>query len=96
MNPMKSRNLVARILQVYAWVNAGAGAISALLVGTFLSDDLHLYETGWVIAAFYFAAVILSSFLLYAFGEVIDLLHEIRSNTSKKTETILSDELPEL
>lgn len=96
MNPLKSKNIVAKIIQVYAWVNAGAGVISTFLVGNFLADELRLYETGWVIAIFYLAAVILSSFLLYAFGEIIDLLQEIKSNTHMPAETIVTDELPEL
>ena len=87
MNPLKSYNVVARIIQVYAYLNAIGGAISALSI----KDDV-----GGIIAFLWFAVVLVASFLLYAFGEVIDLLHEIKQNTSEKENTVLPDELPEL
>ena len=87
MNPLKSYNVVARIIQVYAYLNAIGGAISALSI----KDDV-----GGIIAFLWFAVVLVASFLLYAFGEVIDLLHEIKRNTSEKENTVLPDELPEL
>lgn len=85
MDPLKSDNIVAKILQVYAWLNAVAGLILALVGG--LSSAL---------AIALLAVVIFSSFMLYAFGEIIDLLHEIKRNTGKATERIDNDELPEL
>lgn len=87
MNPFKSNNIVAKIIQVYAYINAIAGAVLASI----LSDDV-----GGTIAFLWFAAVLVVSFLLYAFGEVIDLLHEIKKNTCGETNPVLPDELPEL
>lgn len=85
MDPLKSDNLVAKILQVYAWINAIAGLVLALIGGL---------STALAIALL--AVVLFSSFMLYAFGEIIDLLHEIKRNTGKATERIDNDELPEL
>lgn len=87
MNPLKSNNIVAKIIQVYAYLNAIGGTISALSI----KDDV-----GGVIAFIWFAIVLVASFLLYAFGEVIDLLHEIKKNTGKEENTVPSNELPEL
>ena len=49
MNPMKSNNIVAKILQVYAYVNGAVGIILALL----LVEDL-----GALVAAIVFASVL--------------------------------------
>lgn len=77
MKPSKSRNVVAETLQGYACLNAFAGLIMAF----FIADDL-----GTGVAVLIFTMSLLASFLLYAFGEVIKLLHEIKLNTSKSTE----------
>lgn len=88
MNPLKSNNIVARILQVYAYLNTAAGVIVALLLGK------ELGELGTVVAIYLFAAVLVASFLIFALGEIIDLLQNVKENTSKKVE--ISDELPDL
>lgn len=88
MNPLKSNNIVARILQVYAYLNTAAGVIAALLLGK------ELGELGTVVAIYLFAAVLVASFLIFALGEIIDLLQNVKENTSKKVE--ISDELPDL
>lgn len=87
MDPLKSDNLVAKILQVYAWLNALCGLVLAI----FVQDRFSMY-----VAILFLAAVLFASFMLYAFGEIIDLLHEIKRNTGKATERIDNDELPEL
>lgn len=87
MNPFKSNNIVAKIIQVYAYLNAIAGVILAFI----LSDDV-----GGVVAFLWFAVVLVVSFLLYAFGEVIDLLHEIKKNTRGEASAEIPDDLPEL
>lgn len=88
MNPLKSNNIVAKTLQVYAYLNTAAGVIAALLLGK------ELGELGTVVAIYLFAAVLVASFLIFALGEIIDLLQNVKENTSKKVE--ISDELPEL
>lgn len=85
MNPMKSNNIVAKILQVYAYVNGVAGIILALL----LVEDL-----GALVAAIVFASVLVVNFLIFALGEIIDLLQNLKENTNGGRE--VNDELPEL
>lgn len=85
MNPMKSNNIVAKILQVYAYVNGVAGIILALL----LVEDL-----GALVAAIVFASVLVVNFLIFALGEIIDLLQNLKENTNGGR--AVSDELPEL
>ena len=85
MNPMKSNNIVAKILQVYAYVNGVAGIILALL----LVEDL-----GALVAAIVFASVLVVNFLIFALGEIIDLLQNQKVNTNGGRE--VNDELPEL
>lgn len=88
MNPLKSNNIVARILQVYAYLNTAAGVIVALLLGK------ELGELGTVVAIYLFAAVLVASFLIFALGEIIDLLQTIKENTNG-TQAVM-DELPDL
>ena len=85
MNPMKSNNIVAKILQVYAYVNGAVGIILALL----LVEDL-----GALVAAIVFASVLVVNFLIFALGEIIDLLQNLKENTNGGRE--VNDELPEL
>lgn len=85
MNPLKSHNIVAKILQVYAYVNAAAGMILTLsLVAVW----------GAVAAAIFFAISLVVNFLIFALGEIIDLLQTIKENTNG-TRAVM-DELPDL
>lgn len=88
MNPLKSNNIVARILQVYAYLNTAAGVIVALLLGQ------ELGELGTVVAIYLFAAVLVASFLIFALGEIVDLLQTLKENTNG-TRAVM-DELPDL
>lgn len=85
MNPLKSDNVIARILQVYAYLNAAAGAVLALQLNK---------ELGAIVAWFIFAAVLIASFFIFALGEIIDLLQNVKDNTNGKQE--IMDELPDL
>lgn len=87
MNPFKSNNIVAKVLQVYAYLNAAAGFVLALL----LNEELDL---GAVAVSIILATVLLVNFFIFALGEVIDLLQNLKDNTSKKAE--IPDELPDL
>jgi len=85
MNPLKSHNIVAKILQVYAYVNAAAGMLLTLsLVAVW----------GAVAAAIFFAISLVVNFLIFALGEIIDLLQTIKENTNG-TQAVM-DELPDL
>lgn len=88
MNPLKSKNVVAKILQVYAYLNTAAGLVVALQL------NKKLGELGTVVAIYLFAAVLVASFLIFALGEIIDLLQNVKENTNGKQE--IMDELPDL
>ena len=66
------RNKVAEYLKDYALVNAGCGVLLAVIVMANL--DLLL-------SVLIFLATLFTSGLLYAVGEIVDLLEEIRWNT---------------
>lgn len=85
MNPLKSHNIVAKILQVYAYVN---GAVEMILTLSLVED------WGAVVAAIFFASTLVVNFLIFALGEIIDLLQTIKENTNG-TRAVM-DELPDL
>ena len=84
---MKKSNKIADILQTYAAINGIAGLGLMFYIAAFFN---------WVIAISYFVAAVVVSFLIYAFGEVISLLQQIKDNTIGMSETHSDDELPEL
>ncbi len=88
MNPLKSHNIVAKILQVYAYVNGAAGMILTLSLVALVED------WGAVVAAIFFASSLVVNFLIFALGEIIDLLQTIKENTNG-TRAVM-DELPDL
>lgn len=75
MNPSNEKNTVASVLQVYAIINAICGLFLALR----MADD---YYSG-VAVFLLFGTVLVASGFIYALGEVIKLLHEIKLNTRK-------------
>ncbi len=85
MNPLKSHNIVAKILQVYAYVN---GAVEMILTLSLVED------WGAVVAAIFFASSLVVNFLIFALGEIIDLLQTLKENTNG-TQAVM-DELPDL
>ena len=85
MNPLKSHNIVAKILQVYAYVN---GAVEMILTLSLVED------WGAVVAAIFFASTLVVNFLIFALGEIIDLLQTLKENTNG-TRAVM-DELPDL
>ena len=85
MNPLKSHNIVAIVLQVYAYVNGAAGMILTLSL---------VEDWGAVVAAIFFASSLVVNFLIFALGEIIDLLQNLKENTNGGRE--INDELPEL
>ena len=87
MNPLKSHNIVAKILQVYAYVNGAAGIVLTLL----LNKELEL---GAVAVSIILAAVLVVNFFIFALGEIIDLLQTLKENTNG-TRAVM-DELPDL
>ena len=70
------KNTVASVLQVYAIINAILGVILSFVIAS-AADYVP-------IAGLLFSILpIGASFLIYSFGEVIKLLHEIKLNTRK-------------
>ena len=68
-------------------MNAAAGFVLTLL----LNKELDL---GAVAVSIILATVLVVNFFIFALGEVIDLLQNLKDNTSKKAE--IPDELPDL
>lgn len=87
MNTISPKNTVAVILHVYGWLNAICGIIVAIM--------LAIEDVNPLIISAELAAILVASFLIYALGEIIALLHEIKLNTAKSAEP-LPDELPDL
>lgn len=86
---IECKNTVAKILKGYAIANGIGGIILGLVLGEVI---------GWAIAL----AGIVASFFIYAFGEVIQLLEDIKNSSSKTYKAVgkesldLSDELPDM
>ncbi len=73
-NSSNEKNTVASVLQVYAIINA--------ICGLFLALSMADYYSGAAVFLL-FAATLVASGFIYALGEVIKLLHEIKLNTRK-------------
>jgi len=84
---MNRKNTITKILQIYAIINAVAGAILMFI----LADSLE-----WTVALIWFALVLVVSFFIYAFGEIIELLTEIKLNTRGAAPVVEDFELPEI
>lgn len=73
---MKSKNTVAQVLKVYAIINFIAGIILSFTIGSDIIDGIGIY---------FFAVSLVINFAIFAFGEVVQLLHDIKINTSNQT-----------
>ena len=93
---MNAENTVAKVLKVYAIINAAAGVLLGIIIGASLESFLYCIMIAGVVAV--------ASFGIYAVGEAIQLLHDIKLNTSAQTlpaekKTLLQDieaNLPEM
>lgn len=92
MNPMKTKNPVAKILQIYAIVNAAAGLILAF----YINSEYYWFYDALPLAVLFLGGVIVSSFAIYAVGEIIELLNQIKLNTSNHAIENALDDLPDL
>ena len=77
---MKSKNTVAHVLKVYAVINFIACIILSFIIG----KDINIDGIG----IYFFAVSLVTNFAIFAFGEVVQLLHDIKSNTSNQTQGI--------
>lgn len=89
---MQTKNKVASILKAYSIING----IACIILGFILKENLpYAVEDLWIIEV---AAGVFISFLIYACGEVIQLLQDIKNNT-ERTQPVnnnTDDELPEI
>lgn len=91
---MDKNNRVATILKVYAWLNF---FVSLFLLGV-LQDELYLSGISfWVLIGV--SAVV--NFGIYALGEIVQILHDIRNNLISSNKQIsatasIEEELPNI
>ena len=89
---MKVKNTVAQILKIYAIINFFCCLILSIVIG----DKVNINGIG----IYFFAASLVTNFIIFAIGEVVQLLHDIKINTQKPptnaTDKPDPDELPEL
>lgn len=91
-----TQNTVAKVFKVYSGVNS----IACILLLFFLAGTTGISDVAGII---WIAVSIVVNFGIYAIGEVIQLLDDIkqntakaRSNTNEDTAANIADELPEL
>lgn len=77
------KNTVAKVLKIYAIINAACG----LLLGLYWRGDS---DSPIIVGiCIYFIAIsIVASFGIYAFGEVVQLLQDIKDGTNQTVNTI--------
>lgn len=92
-----NKNIVAQILKIYAIVNAVVGLF------IFLSMQESYVDLIESLSFVFLGACIVVSFGIYAFGEVIQLLQDIKDNTqgtinsiSKSSNNNVTDDLPNI
>lgn len=92
-----NKNIIAQILKIYAIVNAVVGLF------IFLSMQESYVDLIESLSFVFLGACIVVSFGIYAFGEVIQLLQDIKDNTqgtinsiSKSSNNNVSDDLPNI
>ena len=92
-----NKNIIAQILKIYAIVNAVVGLF------IFLSMQESYVDLIESLSFVFLGACIVVSFGIYAFGEVIQLLQDIKDNTqgtinsiSKSSDNNVSDDLPNI
>ena len=82
---MSKTNTVAKITKWYAIINAAVCVLFAFNIGLDEILGVAVLAAGFVV-----------NFGIYALGEVIQLLEDIKNNTAKGTEQITVDEIPDI
>ena len=87
---MNKQNKVAKILKVYAIINAIVVFLASVIIAVD-NEEIVIFIVGTALA-------VCVNFVIYAFGELIDLLAQIRDNTkaNRNTDVDPSIELPDL
>lgn len=90
---MTSQNSVAKMLKIAGIVLAVVGVLTGAVAGGSISETIG----GGGFTVFLMSAIggVFSGGMLYAFGEVIELLHQIKNNTGDQTQQD-NMELPKL
>ena len=86
---MNTKNIVAQVLKVYAIINFVVCLIMSVNIGN-IFDGMGIY---------FFAVSLVVNFGIFAFGEVVQLMQDIKINTQNQTSShhrVIADELPEL
>ena len=85
-----TKNKVARILKIYSIINAIVVFLTSVIIALG-EEEIIIFIVGTALA-------ICVNFVIYAFGELLDLLAQIRDNTkvNSNTEVDPSIELPDL
>lgn len=88
---MSKKNVVAKVLKIYAVVNAALGLFSGLYWISQSRNSLGDFGIIFIGLCFVF------SFGIYAFGEVIQLLQDIRDRVGETAQNgFADDELPSI
>lgn len=88
---MSKINVVAKVLKIYAIVNAALGLVSGLY---WISQSSNLFGDFGII---FVGLCLVFSFGIYAFGEVVQLLHDIRDRIGKTAQSgFTDDDLPSI
>ena len=97
VSKMQNQNIVAKILKIYAIVNAVAGLLISLSMHDSYVDLIESFSF------VFFGLSIVVSFGIYAFGEIVQLLQDIKDGTkgtidsiSKNINNNSSDDLPNI
>ena len=86
-----TKNKVARILKVYSYINAVVVFLASIVLAMD-EENIIFFIVGTALA-------ICVNFVIYAFGELLDLLAQIRDNTKAAGATGIEatyDDLPDL
>lgn len=90
-------NKIAKILKTYAYINGVIGVLASCFIGGPLSDIIG-DELGILSIVLGIATAVVVNFLIYAFGEHLQLLQDIKDNTGMSIEGARpqDDEIPEI
>lgn len=90
---MTSQNSVAKMLKIAGIVLAIVGVLTGAVAGSSISETIG--DGGFTVFLMSTIGGVFSGGMLYAFGEVIELLHQIKNNTGDQTQQD-NMELPKL
>lgn len=86
----QTKNKVARILKIYSFINSVVVFLASVIIAIY-SEEIVLFIVGTALA-------ICENFVIYALGEILDLIAQIQDNTkaNRNIDVDPSIELPDL